>query len=155
MAETVSWFYWRERENSEPSHVTPCESGSSTNSEGAWDSRAETVKERDLLYVRVCCERLDVWRTHMLMLWSLQTRLTVGWPFLLPVPSSSCLCSLLHPWHSKMQLGQGVCVRACIFVCVYHCWGSYKTVPIWKSSATGYYRKWKRDLRQQYILNII
>lgn len=83
-----------------------------------WDSETERSA--------LCKCLLDVWRTQHsdVVVWS------VGWPSLLPVPSSSCLCSPLHPWHSRMQLGQGVCVWVCIFVCVYHCWESYKTVPI-------------------------
>jgi len=82
----------------------------------------------------------------MLMLWSLLTSLTIGWPSLLPVPSSSCLCSLLHPWHSKMQLGQGVCVRACIFVSVGEATKLYPFENV-VVNATGYQRKGSKRLK--------
>lgn len=114
MAETVSWFYWRKRENSELSHVTSCESGSSRESAGAWDSQAETVKQRNLLYVSVCCERLDVWRTHILMLWS------GVWDGPLSCPSPPLPASARRFTPGTLECSwERVWVCGCAYFCVY------------------------------------
>lgn len=89
-------------------HVIPCESGFSR--EWARErERAGWERERDLLYVSVCC---DVSRTHMLMLCSPLTRLTVGRPSLL------LFLSLLP----SSPLAR---CRVCIFVHVYQGWGGW------------------------------
>ncbi len=96
----------------------------------------ETVKQRDLLYVSVCCERLYVWRTHILMLWS------GVWDGPLSCPSPPLPASARRFTPGTLECSwDRVWVCGCAYLCVYITVGkATKLYPFKKvvSVATSY-----------------